>query len=280
MLCEAFGVARSTFYASGGASRDGASRKALGKRGPKTAVSDEELVERIRQTINESPFHGEGYRKVHARMRLRVGRNRVLRLMREHGLLAPTRRVHARGPRAHDGTITTRAPDLMWGTDATRFWTDKEGLGWLFVAVDHCVEDVVGWHVAKVGDRFAALEPVRQGVSSRMGPIGKDVARGLALRHDHGPQYLSRDFQSEIAYLGITSSPAYVGEPEGNGIAERFLRTLKEQCLYLHRFRDLEEARARIAKFIETYNNDWLLERLGYRSPLEGRSDYRSSKAA
>jgi len=134
--------------------------------------------------------------------------------------------------------------------------------------------------VAKVGDRFAALEPVRQGVSSRMGPIGKDVARGLALRHDHGPQYLSRDFQTEIAYLGITSSPAYVGEPKGNGITERFLRTLKEQCLYLHRFRDLEEARARIAKFIETYNSDWLLERLGYRSPLEARSDYRSSEAA
>ncbi len=252
MLCEAFGMARSTFYASGGASRDGASRKALGKRGPKTAVSDDELVERIRQTINESPFHGKGYRKVHARMRLRVGRNRVLRLMREHGLLAPTRRVHARGLRAHDGTIKTTAPDRMWGTDATRFWTDKEGLCWLFVAVDHCVEDVVGWHVAKVGDRFTALEPVRQGVSSRLGPVGKNVARGLALRHDHGPQYLSRDFQSEIAYPGITSSPAYVGEPEGNGITERFLRTLKEQCLYLHRFRDLEEARARIGKFIET----------------------------
>jgi transposase InsO family protein len=106
------------------------------------------------------------------------------------------------------------------------------------------------------------------------------VARGLALRHDHGPQYLSRDFRSEIAYLGITSSPAYVGEPEGNGIAERFIRTLKEQCLYLHRFRDLEEARARIAKFIETYSTDWRLERLGYRSPLEARSDYRGSEAA
>jgi hypothetical protein len=96
MVCEAFRVARSTFYASGGASRDGASAKAPGKRGPKTTIGDDELVEKIRQTINGSPFYGEGYRKVHARMRLRVGRNRVLRLMCEHGLLAPTRRVHAR----------------------------------------------------------------------------------------------------------------------------------------------------------------------------------------
>jgi len=148
------------------------------------------------------------------------------------GLLAPARRLHARGPRAHDGTIKTTAPDRMWGTDATRFWTDKEGLCWFFVAVDHCVEDVVGWHVAKVGDRFAALEPVRQGVSSRLGPIAKDVACGLALRHDHGPQYLAREFQSEIAYVGITSS------------------------------------------------TDWRLGRLGYRSPLEARPDYRASEAA
>jgi len=118
--------------------------------------------------------------------------------MREHGLLAPTRWVHARGPRAHDGTIKTTAPDRMWGTDATRFWTDKEGLCWLFVAVDHCVEDVVGWHAAKVGDRFAALEPVRQGVSSRLGPIGKDVARGLALRH--GPPARPR---SPVSLAGL-----------------------------------------------------------------------------
>ncbi|MCL6581301.1 MAG: hypothetical protein K6U08_06785, partial [Firmicutes bacterium] len=51
-------------------------------------------------------------------------------------------------------------------------------------------------------------------------------------------------------------------------------------CLYLHRFRDLEDARARIARFIDTYNNHWLLERLGYPSPLEGRSDHFSSEVA
>jgi len=64
-----------------------------------------------------------------------------------------------------------------------------------------------------------------------------------------------------------------------NGIAERFVRTLTEQCLYLHRCHDLKEARARIAKFIETYSADWRLGRLGYRSPLEATSDYRASEA-
>ena len=67
----------------------------LKKRGPKTKLSDEELVEEIRQVLKESDFLGEGHRKVRARLRAKgigVGKNRVLRLMRENGLLAPVRR--------------------------------------------------------------------------------------------------------------------------------------------------------------------------------------------
>ncbi|MBI2874936.1 MAG: DDE-type integrase/transposase/recombinase [Firmicutes bacterium] len=281
MRCEAFGVPRSSFYASAGtATSEGAEEAQVGKRGPKTALSDAELVDKIRETINQSPFHGEGYRKVHARLGLRVGKDRVLRLMRENGLLAPVRRVHPHGLKAHDGTIITAAPDLMWGTDATRFDTAEDGMVWFFGALDHCVADVVGWHVAKVGNRFAALEPVRQGVHRWFGPAGKDVARGLKLRHDHGTQYMSRDFQAELAYLGIASSPAFVREPEGNGVAERFMRTLKEQCLYLHRFRNLEEARAVISKFIQHYNDHWILQRLEHRSPLQARREHLQRKAA
>ena len=69
-----------------------------------------------------SPFIGEGYRKAWARLRLagvRTSQGRVLRLMQEAGLLAPTRVGRRRGPRNHDGTITTGHPDEMWGTDAT-----------------------------------------------------------------------------------------------------------------------------------------------------------------
>ncbi len=85
-----------------------------------------------------------------------------------------------------------KSAEAAWGADARRFWADKDGLCRFFVAVDHRVEDVVGWHAAEVGDRFAAPEPVRQSVSGRLGPIRKDVAWSLALRADHGPQYTSR----------------------------------------------------------------------------------------
>ena len=65
-----------------------------------------------------------------------------------------------------------------------------------------------------------------------------------------------------------------VREPEGNGIMERFLRTLKEQVLWVHRFRNLEEARQVIGEFIARYNGEWLIQRLGYRSPAQARESF------
>jgi putative transposase len=56
-----------------------------------------------------------------------------------------------------------------------------------------------------------------QGVRRHFGAVGKDVAAGLMLRHDHGPNYMSDDSQSEIAFLGIEASPSFVRQPEGNG---------------------------------------------------------------
>lgn len=57
------------------------------------------------------------------------------------------------------------------------------------------------------------------------------VARGLSVRHDHGSPSMSDHFQKELACLGIARSPACVRAPEGNGGAERFIRTLKENLL-------------------------------------------------
>ena len=248
---------------------------AAGKPGPKTHHSDEDAVEAIRAVLAACPFHGEGYRKVRARLAHRgfhLGGKRVLRLMRVHGLLAPRRLGPPNGDPAHAGTITTRRPDEMWGTDATRFYTEQDGWCWFFGAIDHAVDEIVGWHTAKIGDRWAALEPIRQGVRHAFGGFGKDLARGLRLRCDWGPQYIADAWINEVKWLGITISPSYVGEPECNGVAERFMRTLKEQCLYLHRFTSLVEARQIIGEFIVRYNTQWLIERLGHQTPAAARA--------
>ncbi|MCC2665942.1 MAG: Integrase catalytic region [Geminicoccaceae bacterium] len=108
--------------------------------GPIGPCPDEALVEAIRALLAASPFHGEGHRKVWARLRfagIRTSKRRVLRLMREHGLLAPGRVGRPHGPRAHDGTVRTERVDAMWGTDLTSTMTG-EGQASIFVTVDHC----------------------------------------------------------------------------------------------------------------------------------------------
>ena len=206
---------------------------------------------------------------------VRTSARRVRRLMGEHGLLAP-HRVGRPERRAHDGTITTAAVDVMWGTDMTETVTLEEGRARVFVAVDHCSGECVGSHAAASGNRFEALEPIRQGVLRHFGAIGRDVAEGLALRHDHGSNYMSRDFQSEIRFLGVESSPSFVREPEGNGVAERFIRTLKENFLWVHTFGTIEELRCALQDFVAHYNATWLVARHGYRTPNHIRAEQRS----
>jgi putative transposase len=270
-VARLWGVSRATVYRH----RRPLGRDARRRPGPKGAMSDDVLLEAIRRLLEDGPFHGEGHRKLWARLRfagIRTSRRRVLRLTREHGLLAHQRAGRRHGPKAHDGTITTERVDVMWGTDLTSVATG-EGQAAVFVAVDHCSAECLGIHASRVADRFEALEPVKQAVRRCYGAFGRGVAAGLRLRHDHGSQYVSHDFQAEIRFLGIESSAAFVREPEGNGCAERFIRTLKENLLWVRRFETVEELRLALRHFRETYNRTWIIERHGYKTPAQVRAD-------
>lgn len=229
----------------------------------------------IRQRLQDSPFHGEGYRKIWARLRfagIRTSKRRVLRLMRVHNPLAHQRAGRPRGSKAHDDTITTERVDMMWGSDLTSVITG-EGQAAIFIAVDHCSAECIGLHASRNAHRFEALEPVRQGVRERFGVFAKNIAGGLRLRHDHGSQYVSHDFQAEIRFLGIESSPAFVREPEGHGCAERFIRTLKENLLWVRHFATVEELRLALQAFKDLYNQTWIIERHGYKTPAQVRAN-------
>lgn len=272
-VCRVLEVARSTVYAR----RERAVQARLpGRPGPKLGiVADDMLLEAIRAVLAASLFHGEGYRKVWARLRardVRVDRDRVRRLMGRAGLLVPQRTGSPHGPKAHDGTITTDRPDEMWGTDATQTHTIEQGTATIFAAIDHCTGECMGIHAALRGTRFEALEPIRQGVKDSFGGYEKGVALGLTIRHDHGSQFMSRHYQDELAFLGATSSPAFVREPEGNGCVERFWRTLKEQLLWVKTFRTAEELRMALHEFRELYNRAWILQKHGYLTPSQVRA--------
>jgi transposase InsO family protein len=272
-VVDVWQLARSSYYA---ARQRQQHPRAAEKRGPKRR-SDEELAQEIRQVLDQSVFHGEGYRKVWTRLRqkgIRVWRDRVLRVMRENQLLSPSRQPDARPSNPHEGRIVTETPNLLWGTDATATFTEEDGQVTVFAAIDHCSADCIGIHAIKRAHRFEALEPIRQAVREQFGSFSAGVAGGVRLRHDHGSVYMSDDFQAEIRFLGMESSPAFVRQPEGNGCIERFFRTLKEQLLWLRRFRNLDELRDALTEFRYRYNHHWILQRLQYRTPVQARRDF------
>jgi putative transposase len=282
-VCRVLKLPRSTIYAQ--QARESAKVAPLfpRRRGPKPKVSDADLLAAIRDDLAASPFTGEGHRKVWARLRLlrdiRVSRGRVLRLMREHALLSPHRRPQG-VPTPHDGTITTDRPNQMWGTDGIRIETIDEGWVWVFSAVDHCDAYCVGIHAVKIGNRFAALQPISQGLLAEFGATGAGAGRGLSLRMDNGTQYTADDFLNQVKFWGVAPSFAFVAEPQTNGVAERFNRTMKEQAIHGRLFRNLEEVRAAVTAFRDRYNRHWRLEKLGFLSPLEARQAFSLRKAA
>src|SRR5580704_1658137 len=118
------------------------------------------------------------------------------------------------------------------------------------------------------------------GVHRCFGSIAPGVARGLKLRHDHGSNYMSGDFQDEIKCLGIEASPSFVREPEGNGVAERFIRTLKENLLWVRTFKTIEHLRAELLAFARRYNETWLVARHGYKTPARVREEQTTPRSA
>ncbi|MGA2081386.1 MAG: integrase core domain-containing protein [Holophaga sp.] len=267
-VCQVWSVPRSTLYARL------QERPAPARRGPKPLVPDPELLDLIQADLAASPFIEEGHRKVWARIRfgqkIKVGQHRVLRVMRENLLLSPHRGPQGE-PELHDGRITTGRPNEMWGTDGTKVQVVEEGLVWIFAAVEHWNAEVVGWHVPKVGDRFNALEPVKMGLRKHYGRVAKGIAAGLSVRHDHGCQYTSDHFGRELKLWGIHQSFGFVREPETDGVAERFFKTLKQQVIRGMIYQTLEDLRKAVATFVDHYNREW---RVRWRSPQEARAEW------
>jgi transposase InsO family protein len=138
----------------------------------------------------------------------------------------------------------------------------------------------VGIPAARRSTRFEALEPLRQGIQAHFGTYREEIAAGLARRHDHGSQFRSDHVQAGLRFLSITSSPAFVREPEGNGCAERFIRTLKERLLWVERFATGGELRRALLACRDRYNHEWLIGRHRHRSPAAVREAFATPVAA
>ncbi len=186
--------------------------------------------------------------------------------MKAHGLLVPHRPA-LRAAHPHDGAIMTDQVDHVRGTDMTETVTTGEGRACGFIAVDPCPGDFIGTHAASGASHREALDPIRQGVARHFGPLDAGAAAGLTLRHDHGSNSMSGDFRREIKFPGISRSPAFVHQPEGNGAAGRAIRTLKEQFLWVRHFATVEELRLALAECAALCTASWLRERHRHKTP-------------
>jgi putative transposase len=175
----------------------------------------------------------------------------------------------------HNGTIVTDRVDEVWGTDMTQTVTTDQGRAYVFIAVHHCSGELIGTHAPQQATRWEALEPIKQGVNKLSGGLVQNSALGLRLCHDHGSNYMSDGFQQEIKFFGITSTPAYVRQPEGNGVAERAILMLKEQLLWVRFLATVEELRLGLAAFAVQYNQEWLRQRHGHKTPNQIRQEQR-----
>ena len=180
-------------------------------------------------------------------------------------LLAAIRGDLARSPWTGEGHRKVWA---RLRAEATQITTVADGKVWLFGVIEHWNAEVMGWLVAKYGTRFEAIQALGMAVRRRCGHLGPGAARGLALRHDHGSNFMPDAFKADAVW-GMMPSYAFVAEPESNGCIKRLFRTLKEQATHGRIVRTIDDVRDAVRAFVARYNAEWLIEKNGHRSPAD-----------
>ena len=212
-----------------------------------------------------------GYRRVRWWLRRKEGvvvnGKRVLRVMREHGLLVRARRLRARR-RKDWSRVETERPNQVWQADLTKIWAGP-AVGWAYLVsvIDCHTREIVGWDLSARCRTQEALAAIEAAVLERL-PAGSRGA-GLTLTTDNGSQFTSTRFLETLAELGITHRRTAYHHPEGNSYIERFHRSLKEEEVWVSEYRSLEEARASIEGYLWEYNHDRPHQSLGDRTPRE-----------
>jgi putative transposase len=236
---------------------------------PPASRADRRWDEQIVAACGEKTSYG--YRRIAWWMqrngKLRINGKRVLRVMRERGLLVRSRRLRARRKKEW-GRVEAAAPNQIWQSDMTKVWAGPN-VGWAYLVevIDCCTREIVGWDLSRRCRTQEALAAVERAVLQRL-PAGSRQAH-LTLTTDNGTQFTSTRFMETLSRLGITHRRTAYHHPEGNSYIERFHRSLKEEEVWVHEYRSIEEARASIGRWIEEYNHRRPHQSLQNRTPHE-----------
>lgn len=264
LACRAFDISRAAYYAAKKEKRQ--TERQAAKR-----ADTEAIVEAMRGVVAEHPAWG--VRKVWATLRrdgLVVGYRRAWALMKANGLCLEPDAPRGKEPRR--GHVTTELPNRRWATDLTTVWTRQDGLLAIALVVDSGCRSVLAIQASKSQEAHVVLRPVEQALWRHFQTPGR-VPEGLELRSDHGPQYTSDTAKRICEAWGLDHTFAPVGRPTGNALAERTIRTMKEECLWLRDWDSLEELEVALAVWQTNFNEKRPHQALGWMTPAEKRAE-------
>lgn len=270
LVCRSFELSRAAYYEAK-RNEPGVAEPRPRKTPSNVTVSDEVLVERIPALVAEFPAFG--VRRIHALLQregLRVGQHRVWKVMRRLGLTLPAPSDHEPDPRY--GQVAVPEPNRRIGTDLTTVMTRQDGLVAVVPVIDNGCRSLLSLTATKSQSSVAVLAPVRQALVRAFGSMGQ-VPEGVELRTDHGPQYTGSDCEKLVGEWGLAHTFAPVGRPTGNAVTERFIRSLKEELIWLKDWDSLDELQKALDDFRVYYNQRRPHQALGYRTPAEYRSE-------
>jgi putative transposase len=213
-----------------------------------------------------------GVRKVWASLKregLRVGRRRIWALMRAHGHILAGGSPREPSPRR--GHVVVPEPNRRIATDFTTVWTAEDGLVAVAVTVDCGCRTVLDVTVSKSQDAPSMLASVDNAFMLAFGGP-QNVPDGVELRSDHGSVYTGADAHAFALRWGVQQTFAPVGRPTGNAVAERTIRTMKEECIWLADWRNLDELRAAVRTWRDQFNEIRPHQSLNWATPAEFRA--------
>ncbi|WP_211091861.1 integrase core domain-containing protein [Vibrio agarilyticus] len=145
---------------------------------------------------------------------------------------------------------------MCWSTDIARLWCGEQDRWFALTLVMDChTREVLGWSLSKRGNAKSAVAALEDALLTRYGVIGK-ATPGLQLPSDNGLVFTSRLYTTLATQCGLTQGFIHTHTPQQNGMVERLIKTIKEQCIWIHNFTSMHEARAAVGKWLEFYNTE------------------------
>lgn len=219
--------------------------------------------EPIKAMIEASPSFG--YRTV-AHL-LGFNKNTVQRVFQLMGWQVRKRPVGFR-PRAQSMPSVALKPNSRWSTDMCRIWAGRDGWATLALVIDCYTRELLGWHLSRSGKATTAASALEQALIARFGTLGR-VSTPFLLRSDNGLVFTSRTYTKLVRDYGLKQEFITPHCPQQNGMVERVIRTLKEQCVHRQRFESLQHASRAIADWIQFYNHRRPHQSLKMKTPAE-----------